>query len=154
MIIVTPPKPEDTNFITATFLDSYMKEWGAGPCPYDIWHKTMTPAAEALLFGGGSVLLVARVKGEKNTKTNLLGWSCVRHPEGQPPIVVYAYVKGLFRKGGIARALLRAHGINYSTDTFVYSTSTNHSRRLGKKAPHANYNPLAIRENHAKKDRK
>lgn len=147
MIIITKAREPDSRFIIPTFLDSLMKEWSAGPVPYDMWRKTMTSVAEHILFEGGSELLVARVKGEKNTKADLLGWSCVRHYPTGPPLVVYCYVKGLFRKGGIATQLLRAHGIDRAVDTFTYSLATKHTRKLRAKAPRAKFNPNRVREN-------
>jgi hypothetical protein len=138
-LTITSPKKSDERFIIHTFLDSYRKNHYAGPIPYGMWSKVMEPVARTLMLGTNVRTLVARQPNEENTSVDLYGWIAAKHD-----IVVYVYVKALYRKMGVARALLKAAEV---PKNFTYSCSTKDCRSIHKagKMPEARFDPLAIR---------
>lgn len=143
MLAFLPARPSDHRFIIKTFLDSYRKSNYAGLIPYRDWGSVMTPVAKELLLGDGVVNTVACHPDEDNKDADVYGWIAAR----PGPIVVYCYVKGMYRRMGFSRQLFKAAGIDPRGE-FTYGASTKHCRQIHNSGliPLANFDPNALRK--------
>lgn len=102
----------------------------------------MTPVAKKLFLYGDATTLVARAEGETNTDVDIYGWASVNGN-----LVLYCYVKALYRRMGVAKRLLTRLGVNMA-DQFIYSCSTKDGRSVlaAGKIPNAKFDPTEIRK--------
>jgi hypothetical protein len=123
-------KPEDTNFILATFLRGayYGNSW-YNAIPKDIFMENYKPVANSLVNGGRTIIKVACLPDDPDT---ILGYS-ILSPDYQT--IVWTFVKKAWREKGIAKSLLPK-----------YPTTVMHLTDIGKillhKFPNCIFNPF------------
>lgn len=154
----------DLGFCVETFLDSYRDSHAAGLVPMDVWHEVMRPVWTRILSRPGVAIHVAAWAGEDDGVADLAGWiavergyevsrsvqrfgkRCRRLVVAKQPLVLYVFVKQLYRESGIARGLFAAAGVDpaapfrHATKTAVMSDP-----KLAAKIPHAKWAPLIVR---------
>lgn len=143
MLAFKPARPTDHRFVVKTFLDSYRKSHYAGLIPYKQWGEVMAPIATELLLGNRCI--VACHPDEESTDADVYGWIAVKE---QPiPIVLYIYIKGMYRGMNLAKQLFKAVGIDPKGE-WSYGASTKHCRQIQKEGliPNAKFDPLLLRK--------
>lgn len=169
-------RDEDRVFVVKSWVSSFQSAHAAGvlsitpfgvPCrncgvgvPYD-FASVMTHTIEAILRRPGCRTWVAYSPGA-TPPSDLHGWVSVESGANLPsyrpptfalsvttaddPLVHYCFVKRAFRNFGIARALLKAAGVD-PEKPLLYSCKTADVSSLEKagKLPRARWSPLSVR---------
>lgn len=142
-LAIRPAIESDQVFIADSWCSSFRTAHAAGLILMDDWRAVMGRTIGRLLARPGVRTLVAAHPGAAEG-ADIYGWIAVDTTE-QPPLVLYAYVKGPYRRMGIATRLLEAAGLDrggrweYACRTGVVAT---HGRT---KIPRARWNPLRAR---------
>lgn len=127
-------KPEDLNFIFATWLKSYRHSSQfarrISNTVFFTWHHKVIER----LIGRGAQISVAHPKGEPDV---ILGYGCAELFDGQP-VVHFIYVKKPFRRMGVATKLLEG----LTPTLFTHWTAD--TEWIVKKRPELMYNPYLI----------
>lgn len=159
-----PAEISDWPFLVESFLDSYRTAHAAGLIPMDAWHETMRPFWARILKRPGVTIRVASWAHEDSSLADVAGWIAVerdyevlrkvqrfgrrvrRFVRCAEPLVLYVYVKELYRRRGIARRLCAAAGVDPSLP-FRHATKTAVMRDLKEKGliPHTRFEPLVVR---------
>ncbi len=121
-----------------SWLRSFRDSWFAGTIPNDLYYDLYRK------------IITERVRGRTGAKTYvcvapdddsvILGFACVE----PPGIVHYVYVKDVFRKKGVARALVTHAGIR---EPAQYTFRTKHGANAVS-THNFQYNPFLIRDLH------
>ncbi len=164
MITYRPAVGEDDfRFVLATWLYAYQDSHAAGLIQYEDWHRIMYPQLIKVLERTGVCTIVAAWEGEEPGLADLAGWISVERGyhvpgkrtsggrrlrelvEATEPLVHFVYVKASYRKGGIARGLFRAAGVDPGA-SFRHTCKTAVLTELAAKVPHARWCPLIARQ--------
>jgi hypothetical protein len=109
----------------------------------DDWFDVMRPQVNLILDRRHVVTTVAYETDETDHIADLYGF--ITADQSRPsPLVYYCYVKQPYRRGGFARALFNAIGVDPSRP-FRYVCKTAAAARLVAKIPMARWDPLAGR---------
>lgn len=109
---VRPATISDLRFVAASWYADYWSRWGKKHCERDKFHKGQGARIDRLL--GRSHVLVAYLP---EVPDEVLGWLCLDIPT---PTVHYCYVKGEYRRMGIASGLMQGQ----QADSFSHSVDT------------------------------
>ena len=136
--VTRPPTPSAIPGLLQVWADTYRKSRWAGALPNNIYWDAYSEAFRQLLNRGARVLVAASAEHPEL----VLGW-IVYEPTARGEVVChYAYVKPLYRRRGLANALLDAAGL---TKDCVYTFRTEDARFW----PKAKYVPGIARRKEA-----
>ncbi len=137
-----PAVAGDMSFVVPTFCDNTKRNKTAGICPFDEWNETTGRHFNRILERPGVECWVAYHPGAVPGQSDLYGWLALERGHyvmrggrlqlATKPLVIFVYVKALFRRRGIARGLLRAAGV---AGSFDYAISTPSIAQLRPKLP-------------------
>lgn len=130
---VRPAVATDRAFIFATWLKSLRFGSELEEVPPDLYYEGQHRIIEQLL--DRCMVLVAHAPEDPDT---LLGWAVMDPLDGF--VLHYVYVKGAFRRLGIAKALLAG----WDLVNMQYSHRTGALAWFKAKVPSARFNPFAI----------
>lgn len=130
----------DRNFISKSWIASYRDSNTAGMISVDAWFEVMTPQVCARMTWPGVRTVIAYESTNPDPATHAYGF-IVADVADSPALVYYVFVKGALRRGGIARGLFAAVGID-PTKRFRYVCSTPMVSVLQRKIPMAKWTPL------------
>lgn len=140
-----PAEPGDMPLIIDAWLKGYRTSHAAGLIPMHQFRRVYSEAVQWVMARPDAETWVAYNPNiDRSTRADLHGWCCVEKRPCKPPLVHYVHVKQGRRRMGMARALLRAAGVNPS-GPFVYTSKTPVVTRLKASIPRAKFNPLAAR---------
>jgi len=139
-IRVRPAGANDVKFITNSWLESYRDAPFPRNCPNSIYYHYQHKLLEQLI--PRSYTLVAVNPSETD---QILGWICAEHV-AETLIVHYVYIKGVFRKQGVASALLNTvvSAIGGEPKSYEYTHKTSYARRVPKVRDSWAYNPYLM----------
>lgn len=140
MIAYRPAMSVDRNFVTKAWLASWRDSNTAGMVSVDTWFEVMTPQVTMRLSWPGVRTVVAYETSNPDHSSNAYGFIVV-DTDDAPSLVYFVYVKGPYRRSGVARGLLAAVGITPTT-RFNYVCSTPIVSQLERKIPMAKWTPL------------
>jgi GNAT superfamily N-acetyltransferase len=127
--------PDDEGLVMDSWLRSFRPSWFAGPLPNDLYYDIYRPIIrDRVRARSGARVLVAT----DTEDTAILGWMCF---EGND-VVHYIYVKDLFRKKGVARALIQSAGLG---DAVRYTFRTKAGAAFASRR-NWTFNPDVVRE--------
>jgi hypothetical protein len=131
------------NFIIATWSSSYKDSHYAGILDNDTYAPAMHRQIPRVLARPGAVAMLAF---ERDDPDFLYGHAVAELDAHETPIVHYVFVKGPYRKLGVARGLFEALGINLK-NYLVYTCKTGVVRVLldADKIPRGRFDPNGIR---------
>lgn len=133
MFEIRTAKPEDLDFIYATWLKSYRhNSQFAKKLTNEVFFEMHHKVIDAFIVRGGLVC-VAHPKGEPDV---ILGYICT---EPTLPLVQYIYVKKPFRKMGIAKALYKT-----AQEPTMFTHWTSDTDWITKKLTNLIYNPYLL----------
>lgn len=130
--------PTDIPFVVDSWVASYRNAHAAGMISMENWAVVMIPEVYKVISRPGVKVLVAYHPDEPK-ESDAYGYAVVEHGmrypvrervgrrtekrmvEAEGPVVHYVYVKQLYRRMGIARALLESADVS---DQFIYSCKT------------------------------
>lgn len=132
----------DRAFVVDSLVSSFRTAHAAGLIAMDDWRDVMERQVVKLLERPGVVVTVACRPGEEDTGADVYGWIAVE--QGEPPLVLYCYVKQPYRRLGMARGLFRAAGVD-PAQPFEFAAKTAVVSKLLGKIPRAKWHPLRAR---------
>jgi GNAT superfamily N-acetyltransferase len=128
---------KDIGFIFSTWLKSYQQSAFVQGIYPEVFYQQHHKAIESILKRDNAVGIVAYPKGEPDV---LLGY--LVGEAGPVPVIHYIYVKGVFRKKGIAKLLIEASLLPIGSSFFTHWTYV--VNLLIKKAPGLKYDPYRL----------
>jgi hypothetical protein len=152
----------DFRFVVETWLDTYRDAHAAGLIQWDDWFTVMRPQLIKVLSRPGVETFVAAWVGEEPGLADLAGWISVERGYSIPltrssgsrhrremvecpePLVHFVYVKAGYRRGGVARGLFRAAGVD-PLGPFRYTCKTGLVTELASRIPYSKWCPLIAR---------
>jgi GNAT superfamily N-acetyltransferase len=144
--------PDDFKFVISSWLDATRTSHDESLIAVEDWYPVMWPQRAKVIARPGMRTVIAY---EKKDAAFLYGF-IVADPTEQrvpgragsfswwPAAVVFVFVKQNYRKGGFARRLFEAVGVDLAKP-FLFATRPPPSTHLTSKVPLAKFNPLAVR---------
>lgn len=109
LLLFRPAKPEDQAFLYNSWLKAYRNSKITREWPNDVYYPAQTEAITKILFTAGTILACSA-----EDPNQIFGYIVSQKIEGTQ-VVHFLYVKHLYRRLGIAKALLkRAFGEKYN----------------------------------------
>jgi hypothetical protein len=130
----------DENFILDSWLNAYRTSPWAGTVPNNKYFEVYGEAVRELISRGS----IVRVACNPDKPDQILGWLCYEVSARGDKCVHFVYVKDLFRKLGICRALFKTASIDPKS-RFYYT----HRTKLARLFENAVYEPAIARRRQA-----
>lgn len=150
-LIIREAAPDELGFVLRNWANTYRVAHAAGLVPMHLWYQTMMPALAWVCERPDVHILVAADSDVRDGLADLFGFLvyednavCPSAPNEPLPLIHYAYIKSPARRGGLAKRLLKAAGIN-PREPFYYTCKTGDSQRLSRKIPGGKWKPLIAR---------
>ena len=139
---VRPSSASDEAFIFASWLRNFQKSGlHSEKIPRSVLMRKHHAVIERLLARPTVGVLIAHPKGDPDTIVGWLVWER-SGADTERPVVHYVYVKGAFRKYGIARQLLESAGLRPNSLAFSHWTLA--VNVLVRKYPGLVYDPYTL----------
>lgn len=141
-----PASPSDRSFIIDAWVSSYRTSHSAGMISMESFHRVMWPEVERVLDMPGTVTVVAyETSAPADSMTNLYGFVSADFADSLP-LVHFVYTKAAYRRGGIARGLMRAIRVDPEKPfRFTCKTAALAELIRHRKLPCAKFDPLTVR---------
>lgn len=121
---------DDLRFIAASWYDDYWSRWGKKHCDRRLFHDGQGARIDRLLTRCDA--LVAYLP---EVPDEVLGWAVL---DDKHEVVHYCYVKGEYRRMGIATGLVRGHDVKW------FSHSVDTTGGIFAKKFNLKYNPFTL----------
>lgn len=130
MASVRPGTKDDLPFVIDSWMSSFRSSSFAGDVDAKTYYKHQRQRVISALTAEGSKLLILHAEGSPET---IIGWVC-----HNGPVLHYLYVKGSFRKMGLAEVLVNSAGLTQAAE---YTHVTRDGARFAKAFKEWHYNP-------------
>jgi hypothetical protein len=140
VIAYRPALAADLHFIVKGWTSSYRDSNSAGFIKARNWHRVMFAELTETLREPDVFATVAYETSNPDIHSNAYGF-IVADTVDDPPLVYFCYVKGPYRRSGIARGLFHAIGVDPES-RFQFVCSTPIVSQLQRKIPMSKWTPL------------
>lgn len=117
-IAFRPPLEQDTNFILSSWAESFRRSPWSGVLPDKAFYDAHRAHLRSILSRPSTSILCCVAEGEE-PPNDMFGWGCW---EGKT--LHYIYVKHLYRKMGVGRAILSRTGLDPKSEVVTYTFKT------------------------------
>ncbi len=140
-----PMLARDERFVVSTWAMSYRDSPYAGMLPFTDWHRVMRPVIMATLRRPSVQTFVAHETDDPDPVADLYGFIAADLSEANP-LVLYVYVKQVYRRSGIARRLCSAIGVDPGLPfRYAYRTTAADELAEARKIPYAKWDAIPTR---------
>lgn len=113
-----PPTPTDENFILSSWLESYRRSPWSGVLPDTAFYDSHRTHLQSIVSRPATSILCCYAPSEA-PPNDLFGWVC-----WEGGTLHYIYIKHLYRKMGVAKALLARTGLDPAKVVTTYTFKT------------------------------